>query len=315
MNAVALDQGEEAVVSRLGGVLFRELFVDSVLASCADWMSAWKVSCDLASVSEAAPVSRIAEMDEEPGEVCKGLEQDAIAYLMLKPRPRHGALVVPVAGGAPLVLSGVASRDPRWSQPGTALSGLRVHGVAAVSEDGARCAVLRDACQMARRLSEAEAVRTVDSDTGLMNKAAFLAAIEQAIARNRRDGKPFTVALLDVDCARDASLGDGAESLNVLRYTARALAGTVRREDFVARIGPARFACLFLGGNGQEAPAALNRIQRNLRRAGIAEAQGVRVLVGAATCHQSVSSPIEALNNAEIMLSLEKERDRPRMRS
>lgn len=309
VDPVAPEQGAEAVVARLGGALFGALFVGPIQVSCNDWMSVWEVSSDLKEVARGAFFRDANAWGDEPNKMCARLGDDVVAYLALRSKPRRGALIVPVAEGASLVFSGVPSDDSRWSRLSTVVEGLRVQDIRSSSEDGVRCSILRDAGRMARRLSDAEAVRTVDPDTGLMNKAAFLGVLEQAIARNRRDKKPFTVALLDVEYAPDAVLND--ESImrgDVLRDVARALENTVRREDYVARIGPWRFACLFLGGDGQESPAALDRIRRNLRRMGITGQRGVRMSAGATTCHQGASSPIEVLNNAEIMLALEKGR-------
>lgn len=306
------EESEEGVVARLSVVLFGELFAGPILVSCGDWLSIWQASKEVARcipVPADAAVSRTAK--DMRGTV-RGLAGDPCAKLVLAmggPGPQFGALVVPVSGGEFLAMFGQPSCDSRWARVATVVGALRIMSFPEDSPEWSRFEVLRDVYNLARRLGEAEALRTVDQDTGLLNRAAFLALVDQAIARNRRDGRPFTIALLDVEFPQDPEQsGWQGEPLEVLRYVGRILAAAVRREDHVARVGPSRFACLFLGGNGQESPAALDRIRRNLRRAGLAGAKGVRVVAGAATCYGTLSSPIDAMNNAETMLILERQR-------
>jgi diguanylate cyclase len=168
--------------------------------------------------------------------------------------------------------------------------------------------VLRDLARTVVKFQDAEALLTFDPETGLLNRAAIIGHIEQAIARAKRDGKPFTVARVDVVSAEGSDIEGGPVPVAVLKGLAQVFAETIRREDFVARVGQNKFAFLFLGGDGQESPAALDRIVRNVRKAEIMTGTGLELRAGAMTQNAPVASAIKALNDAEAMLALERER-------
>jgi diguanylate cyclase (GGDEF)-like protein len=102
-----------------------------------------------------------------------------------------------------------------------------------------------------------------DPLTGLANRAFFLEKIEEAGARLRRWGEPFTVFMLDLDRFKNVndSLGHAAGDA-LLKETAVRLKSALRETDVVARLGGDEFA-IIQGGEvnpGEGATGLANRL-------------------------------------------------------
>lgn len=300
-----MSREEEGAVARAAASLLEGLFVGDLEVGCSAWASCWRVDgrlvvepCDMSS----SRVERILERLRSSGPV------DPFVLFTSEPGmpSGHGALAIRIGDDAWLAVHGACSSWLGWTKRGEA-------GGSPFHEDLTnRFEVLRDLARMVVRLQDAEALLTFDPETGLLNRAAIIGHIEQAIARAKRDGKPFTVARVDVVSIEGSDVEEGPIPMAVLKGLSQVFAETIRREDFVARIGHNKFAFLFLGGDGQEAPAALDRILRNVRKAEIMTGTGLELLAGAMTQNAPVASAIEALNDAEAMLALERERFFPR---
>jgi diguanylate cyclase (GGDEF)-like protein/PAS domain S-box-containing protein len=106
-----------------------------------------------------------------------------------------------------------------------------------------------------------------DALTGLANRAALTQKIEEAAARQRRRGEPFSVLLLDLDRFKQVNdtLGHPAGDTLLTEVAAR-LNGLVRETDSLARLGGDEFAIVQAGETNQrEAASALaNRIIETL---------------------------------------------------
>ena len=102
-----------------------------------------------------------------------------------------------------------------------------------------------------------------DTLTGLANRAAVVQKIEEAAARQRRNGALFSVLLLDLDRFKGVNdtLGHPAGDA-LLREVATRLKAFLRETDFLARLGGDEFAIIQGGEVDQrEAASALaNRI-------------------------------------------------------
>jgi len=79
--------------------------------------------------------------------------------------------------------------------------------------------------------------------TGLANRLAIMEKIEEAVARHRRRGDPFSVLLLDLDRFKHVNdtLGHAVGDA-LLRETAVRLKGSLRETDVLARLGGDEFA-------------------------------------------------------------------------
>ena len=96
-----------------------------------------------------------------------------------------------------------------------------------------------------------------DALTGLANRATVAQKIEEATARQRRWGAPFTVLLLDLDRFKHVNdtLGHSAGDA-LLREVAARLKASLRETDTLARLGGDEFAIIQSGEIDQKAAAA-----------------------------------------------------------
>jgi diguanylate cyclase (GGDEF)-like protein len=96
--------------------------------------------------------------------------------------------------------------------------------------------------EKARRL---RADSIYDRLTGLLSRAAFEDRLREEVGRARRSGRPFAVALLDVDLFQHVNEAHGHTSGDaVLQQIAGTLQRGVRQADSVARWGGQEFAFL-----------------------------------------------------------------------
>jgi diguanylate cyclase (GGDEF)-like protein len=95
-----------------------------------------------------------------------------------------------------------------------------------------------------------------DGLTGLANRSVLLEKMEEALARLRRHGSPFTVFMLDLDLFKivNDSLGHPTGDALLKVVAARLLACT-RETDTVARLGGDEFAILATADDNQQAAA------------------------------------------------------------
>ena len=87
-----------------------------------------------------------------------------------------------------------------------------------------------------------------DALTGLANRATVTQKIDEAAARQRRWGSPFTVLLLDLDRFKHVNdtLGHSAGDA-LLREVATRLKASLRETDVLARLGGDEFAIIQTG--------------------------------------------------------------------
>jgi diguanylate cyclase (GGDEF)-like protein/PAS domain S-box-containing protein len=102
-----------------------------------------------------------------------------------------------------------------------------------------------------------------DALTGLANRAALLEKLEEASARQRRWGEPFSVLLLDIDRFKSVNdtLGHPAGDA-LLQEVSGQLRSSLRETDVLARLGGDEFAIIQAGENDprQGATVLANRI-------------------------------------------------------
>ena len=111
-----------------------------------------------------------------------------------------------------------------------------------------------------RRKLEAEILHHAlhDALTGLANRRAFTARLDEALARYARSGQPVGLVMVDLDAFKPVNDTHGHQAGDeVLVEVARRLSDGVRATDLVARMGGDEFAVVCEGANDEGAVAAL----------------------------------------------------------
>ncbi len=146
-----------------------------------------------------------------------------------------------------------------------------------------------------------------DALTNLANRKAFDEALNRACEAAKADGKPMSVALLDIDHFKRFNDTWGHQTGDqVIRYVSAIIARSSVHPRFAARYGGEEFAILFPGEDAATVTAALDDIRddiscRSLKRRSTAEDLGVvTVSAGVATFRPSdvPSSLVERADKA-----------------
>lgn len=180
----------------------------------------------------------------------------------------------------------------------------------ALSEAVAREKQLRD--ELARSNAALASDANTDPLTGIPNKRAFDIFAEEARATSMRDGKPFSLLMIDVDYFKQINDSHGhAIGDVVLQTLARRWTRELRGSDMLARVGGEEF-CVVLPRTGED---AARRIAEKLRAVIAAvpvdtapEAEdgqdiSVTVSVGVATAVEPSSVTVDALRErADVAL-------------
>jgi diguanylate cyclase (GGDEF)-like protein len=146
-----------------------------------------------------------------------------------------------------------------------------------------------------------------DALTGLANRAAISQRIEEAAARERRTGEPFSVLLLDLDRFKHVNdtLGHAAGDA-LLREVAARLKGTLRETDVLGRLGGDEFVIVQSRAvNPQQAAVALaSRVVELLARPFNIERNDVSIgtSIGIALAPEHAGDPANLLKMADLAL-------------
>lgn len=112
------------------------------------------------------------------------------------------------------------------------------------------------------RLEDLDQLAHSDLLTDLPNRRAFMLEFDHAQASVSRSGRPHCLAIIDID--RFKSINDTYGHLagdRVLRRVAGYLRTSLRREDYLARIGGEEFAVILPGADVQEAKQVLDSVR------------------------------------------------------
>lgn len=192
------------------------------------------------------------------------------------------------------------------------LSGERVVGVLSMSNQrpGAfelqhehTAFVLGQLAGQALRAAELERLATTDVLTHAFNRSFLMPALVQEMNRAERDGRTFSVLLMDLDRFKRVNDQYGhAVGDAVLRRFADVVRACVRNFDVLIRRGGEEFQLVMPGTTEEEAAYAAERIRSHL------EAHPVRL--GALEIDQTVSIGVAAWNGREDATELDERADR-----
>ncbi len=163
--------------------------------------------------------------------------------------------------------------------------------------NGLLLVALRDSLFRQRDLARTDAL------TGVCGRRAFEDRLEHDLALARRNGRPLTIAFLDLDDfkvlndRRGHVVGD-----QVLRATALALQSATRNVDMVARLGGDEFALVLPDTPGQGAEELVAKLMREVRHALGAVAPEVTCSVGVITFDRVPPRLEEAVRAADALM-------------
>jgi diguanylate cyclase (GGDEF)-like protein len=107
-----------------------------------------------------------------------------------------------------------------------------------------------------------------DALTGLLNRRAFLEALERESARHRRFPRPLTLAYLDVDNFKGINDAQGhVAGDKLLIAAAQVMTSSVRDVDSVGRLGGDEFAILMPETDADASRVAMAKVHARLRQA------------------------------------------------
>jgi two-component system cell cycle response regulator len=225
-----------------------------------------------------------AQAAEDLARAALGCPRDRAAHLVADDRPVSGggqvAEVVPIAlGGANIgrLALGPAARG---------LSRDERRMLALVATE------LAGPLQMISLYDDARRLATTDTLTGLLNRRAFLDAMDRERARSERHVFPLSLLLLDVDHFKRVNDTRGhAAGDAVLQAVARILASVARRSDIVARWGGEEFVVALPQTGEAGARIAAERVRRAIAEAVHPMPEGDRLGVTASIGVASADAP------------------------
>jgi two-component system cell cycle response regulator len=129
--------------------------------------------------------------------------------------------------------------------------------------------------RMATLVEEAQRLATIDPLTGLMNRRAFLNALDIEIERSMRLDTPLALMLMDVDHFKAINDNRGhASGDTVLAAIGRLIVKQARRVDLVARWGGEEFVVALVGADAVTGLTAAERYREAVQRLSVLDHTG-----------------------------------------
>jgi diguanylate cyclase (GGDEF)-like protein len=154
------------------------------------------------------------------------------------------------------------------------------------------------------RASYVKAARlaATDSLTGLANRRAFLADLDAEIARQERYGRPFSLAVLDLDGFKALNDSKGHHAGDeALRVVADVLRTGTRKSDSLARIGGDEFGIL-MPNTDSDCATMMHSLCTTIAQRTAAADCGVTTSIGCQTFRAPPESTADALQQADSVM-------------
>jgi diguanylate cyclase (GGDEF)-like protein/PAS domain S-box-containing protein len=167
--------------------------------------------------------------------------------------------------------------------------------------------VARDITRQSELAEQTARMVRFDLMTGIANRTCFMEKLEEACARLRRRGEPFSLFILDLDRFKAVNdlLGHPAGDA-LLAMAAQRLKSSLRETDVLARIGGDEFAIIQAGETNQQYAAAqlANRIIDILARPFDLDGSQVTIgtSIGIALAPADAVDPAELIKKADVAL-------------
>jgi len=165
------------------------------------------------------------------------------------------------------------------------------------------------------RLEGEELLARTDALTQIANRRAFFETARLELERSRRNGRPVTVAYIDVDdlkAVNDLRGHAGGDALLV--DVAQTLRGATRAIDAVARLGGDEFGLLLPETDATEAKALVARLRGTVLTAMARRGWNAGVSIGAATFLSPPDSVDEMMMRADELMYAAKREEKGSMR-
>ena len=148
-----------------------------------------------------------------------------------------------------------------------------------------------------------QALARSDSLTGLFNRRAFLENLRYRLELAAREGKPISLAYLDLDdFKRINDEGGHHEGDRVLRLVASTLMASVRRTDLVGRLGGDEFALLITDADRAAAESLIAKVKHSLQQAFDRERPAVNCSIGCVTFQKPLPGVEDAIRSADLLM-------------
>lgn len=178
--------------------------------------------------------------------------------------------------------------------------------------------VVEDITERKRLEGELRELATTDMLTGVPNRRAFMARLEEEHARIRRfDAQQVAVLMLDLDHFKVVNDNHGHPAGDaLLRRVAEVIGAQIRRVDLCSRIGGEEFAIILAGASAAAAKEHAERLRQSIAEAGVEhEGQTIRVTasIGIAVMRAADGNADAALQRADAALYAAKSQGRNRV--
>lgn len=127
----------------------------------------------------------------------------------------------------------------------------------------------------------------MDPMTGLYNRSGFYEIAEKELKRDKRYGRPLSVASFDINNIKEVNEIHGEGMGNMLiQETARVAKNLVRKSDILARVGGDEFMIIF-SETGDSAEKAVEKLQKRLMEIVTKNNWPVSFSIGLITYHKA----------------------------
>jgi diguanylate cyclase (GGDEF)-like protein len=170
-----------------------------------------------------------------------------------------------------------------------------------------------DASWQSDNWAELTRLALTDPLTGLSNRHAGERALERDVAKARRAGLPFSLALLDLDHFKEVNDQHGhAVGDEILREVSRVLASTFRASDLAVRWGGDEFLVLLPDATASGAMVFAERARALIE--GLRFRGGIVTISGGIVEIANTESPVAAVGRADAQLYEAKRTGRNRVK-